>query len=320
MTATAELKAPEFQTSLPNVAFKRILFATDLSQASSNALWYAIRIAEQYQSTLWISHVMPREARSPVPLDSLPHEMDRKLLDAEREMKTIASALAVRDISHHTLLERGAVRHVLLSQIERHDIDLLIMGTHGRDGINKLVLGSVAEELLRLAPCPVLTVGPQLSAPTATFRNILFATDFGLASCRAVPLVLSLAKKHDAKLFLLNLVTNIPLASSSVAAYAPAAYAAEDVEDWIATARKRAAQKLRELIPPDAGLSQPPEYLVSTDFTGEGILDAARLHQADLIVMGANHTASARLAAHIPWVTAHAVLCAAACPVLTIAE
>jgi nucleotide-binding universal stress UspA family protein len=174
--------------------------------------------------------------------------------------------------------------------------------------------------MLRLAPCPVLTVGPHVPAPTADFRRILFATDFGPASCRAVPLVLSLAKKPNTKLFLLNLVVNIPLASSSVAAYAPAAYAAEEVADWTASACKRSAQKLRELVPPDAGLPQPPEYLVSADFTGEGILDAARLHQADLIVMGANHTASARLAAHIPWVTAHAVLCGAACPVLTIAE
>jgi len=319
MTAIAELKTSELKTSLPSVAFKRVLFATDLSEASSTAFWYSVRIAQQHQSTLWVVHVMPREARSPVPLDSLPHDMDRRRVSAERELDTLATTLAGQDIAFHTLLERGSIREVLLSQIARNDIDLLVMGTHGRSGFNKLAVGSVAEELLRLAPCPVLTVGPHVTTPPETFRRILFATDFGPASSRAVPLVLSLAKTHNAKLFLLNLIVNMPLASSSVAAYAPAAYAADDVADWTANARKRAARKLRELIPPDA-LAQEPEYLVSADFTAEGILDAARLHQADLIVMGANHTISARLAAHIPWATGHAVLCGAACPVLTIAE
>ena len=320
MTATAELKTPEIKTSLPGVAFKRILFATDLSAASGNAFSYATRIAQAYQSKVWVSHVMPREGRTSVPLDTLPRDMDAKRLAAEREMERISDSLAARDITHRILLERGPVRETLLSQIERNEIDLLVMGTHGRGGINKLALGSVAEELLRLAPCPVLTVGPHVPPPTSDFRRILFATDFGPASCRAVPLVMALAQMHDAQLFLLNLVMNIPLASSSVAAYAPAAYAAEEVDDWIAMARRRAAGKLRQLIPPDAILPHAPEYLVSADFTEEGILDAARLHQADLIVMGANHAASARLAAHIPWATAHAVLCGAACPVLTIAE
>jgi nucleotide-binding universal stress UspA family protein len=350
MTAIAELKAAEFNLSenetlevkpseqkpaelrpaqkepvepkaqLPGPALKRVLLATDLSDASAHALWYATRIAQEHHSTLWLLHVLPAEARSFIPMDSLPHDMDRKRLIAERKMQEIAATLAAHDVPHHIVLEPGAVRDIVLSQIKRNDIDLLVMGTHGRGGINKLAMGSVAEELLRLAPCPVLTVGPHVPPPASSFRSILFATDFGPASCRAVPLVLFLAAKHNAKLFLLNLVVNMPLPSSATAAYAPAGYAAEEVADWISSARKSSGRKLRELVPPNTGLLQEPVYLVSADFTEEGILEAARKYKPDLIVMGANHAASARLAAHMPWATTHAVLCSAPCPVLTIAE
>jgi hypothetical protein len=80
-------------------------------------------------------------------------------------MKHLGEKVQMNDLNHHLLLEQGPVWDVLASLIQRENIDLLVLGTRGRGSLRKLVLGSVAEEVLRLAPCPVLTIGPHV--PTA---------------------------------------------------------------------------------------------------------------------------------------------------------
>ena len=82
---------------------------------------------------------------------------------------------------------------------------------------------------------------------------------------------------------------------------------------------KRALKELRECLPAETGLEQPPQFIVGTDFLGDGILLALRQYKVDLIVMGANHAASPKIAAHIPWSAVHEVVCDATCPVLTVA-
>jgi len=311
----------ELAVQTRTVAFKHILVATDLSPISANALRYATLIARRYHSALTVAHVIPREPRSSVPLDPLPRDMDTTRLSAEQAVEKIDHELSAQRIPHHMLLERGSVREIILAEIKRSDIDLLIIGTHGRGGFKKLALGSFAEELLRLAPCPVLTVGPHVRPPdTDRLQSILFATDFGPASTRAVPLALSLAEENAARLCFLNLISPMPIADVSLAAYAPPTYAADDMTEWQVREQERARRKLVSLIPADAKLAHVPEYLVSADFTAEGILEAAQTHCVDLIIMGANHAASARVAAHIPWAITHKVLSSAQCPVLTVAE
>lgn len=83
---------------------------------------------------------------------------------------------------------------------------------------------------------------------------------------------------------------------------------------------RRDTRKLRELLPPNTKLAAEPEYVVGMDFLPEGILDTATAHRIDLIVMGANRTASPRVAAHIPWALTHEVICHAKCPVLTVSN
>lgn len=320
MTATLELKTPDLNQPSLAGAFKHILAATDLSAASNHALCYAVSIAEQNHASLCLVHAAPKEPRGPVPMDPLPREMDAKLLAAEQGVQELAAELADRDIRVTTLVARGFVGEVLLDEIQRSHADLLVVGTHGRGGISKLALGSVAEEMLRTAPCPVLTVGPHARPlESKYFRRILFATDFGPASTRAIPLVMALAERNAAKLIFLNLISPLPMETSLVA-YAPPTYAAEILNDWQSAERIRATRRLHRLIPDDAKLAQVPEYVVSMDFSGGGILEAAELHHADLIVMGANHAVSAKAAAHIPWAIVHKVVCGATCPVLTVAE
>jgi len=303
------------------VAFREILIATDFSEASRRALDYALAVARHYSSTLSVVNAIPPEPRDRIPLEPLPRELNRSWLEAEQEMKTLGEEAQMKDINHHLLLEQGQVWDVLASVIQRQDVDLLVLGTRGRGGLKKLALGSVAEQVLRQAQCPVLTVGPHVGTAgsgTLEFRRILFATDFGPASAKAFPYALSLAEDYQAKLVLLHMVPPMPGTDLGPAAYGPSAYAAEQFTDWQRTMRDEGAQKLRQMIPPNAKLATQPEYIAGMDFLPEGILNAAAAHQTDLIVMGANRTPSPRVAAHIPWALTHEVICHAKCPVLTV--
>ena len=304
-----------------SLGFKRILIATDFSDASEHALAYAIAIARRYGSELSVVHAIPPEPRDRIPLEPLPRELNRRRLEAERQMKVIAEKARIEDLNHHLLLEQGRVWDVVASVMQSEEVDLLVLGTHGRGGLKKLALGSVAEEVLRLAPCPVLTVGPHAPRPGSNaieFKRILFATDFGPACAKALPYALSLAEDNQAKLVLLHMVPPIPTPDLGPAAYGPSAYSAENFTNWQTTLRDESAKKLRKLIPCDARLAAKPECMTKTDFLPEGILDAAATLRIDLIVMGTNPTVAPRVAAHMPWAVAHEVICLAKCPVLTI--
>ncbi len=305
------------------IAFRQILIATDFSDASQRAFDYALAIARRYGSTLSVVHAIPPEPWDEIPLEPLPRELNRHWTEAEQKMNSLSQDAAMKYVKHHLLLEQGQVWDVLASVIEREDVDLLVLGTRGRSGLKKLALGSVAEQVVRQAKCPVLTIGPHVQ-PTASrtieFTRILFATDFGPASTKAFPYVLSLAQDYQAKLVLLHMVSLMPGTDLGPAAYGPSAYVAEQYMDWQQTAREKSVEKLKQLLPPNAKLAAEPEYIAGMDFLPEGILDAAAKHDIDLIVMGANRTPSPRLTAHVPWALTHEVICHSECPVLTVRD
>jgi nucleotide-binding universal stress UspA family protein len=294
--------------------------ATDFSEASQRALHFAIAIARRHGSMLSVMHAIPAEPHDRIPIGPLPRELDRRRLEAESQLSLLEEQAPFKDLQHELLLERGDAWEVLASEIQGEKIDLLILGTRGRGGLKKLALGSVAEQVLHLASCPVLTIGPNVPQPapdTAEFKRILFATDFGIASNAALPYALSLAEDYRAKLFLLHMVPPMPASGFGPAMYGPSAYAAEEFTTWQRTMRSESVRKLKEMIPPQTKLEVEPEYLAGMDFLPEGILETTAAHSIDLIVMGVNHTSVPRVAAHIPWALTHEVLCHAKCPVLT---
>jgi nucleotide-binding universal stress UspA family protein len=306
-----------------SIGFKQVLIATDFSDASERAFAYAIAIARRYSSALSIMHAIPLEPREQIPLEPLPKELNRRRLEAEDKMKQLGETARMSDLKPHLLLERGPVWDVIASAIERENVDLLVLGTRGRSGLQKLALGSVAEEVLRLAPCPVLTIGPHVAradSGTTEFRRILFATDFGPASAKAFPYALSVAEDYQAKLVLLHMMPPMPIADLGPTVYGPSAYAAEQYTKWQRTMRDESVRKLTELVPTNTNLVAKPECVAGADFFPEGILDAAAKRQVDLIVMGANRTTSPRMAAHMPWALTHEVICHAECPVLTVRD
>jgi len=309
---TLELKE---SVTFKNVVFKNILLATDFSEVARKALPYAAAIAAGDDSKLYLVHVVPPEPRWPITIEPEPPEARSEWLDAELAMKALVAADLVKTTRHEVLLERGPIGDVLLDLMQRKDVDLLVLGTHGRGGLRKLILGSVAEQLFRLASCPVLTVGPGVPAGKEEhrFRRILFATDFGPASMHALSHALTLAIEHKATLTLVHVVTPVPVAETG-----PYWYVGTDLIDREQRARRETVERLKKLIPPDVKLQSDPEFVAALDYLPDGILKIADGSQADLIVMGVKRTAAVRTSAHLPWATAHEVVCRAKCPVLTV--
>ena len=303
------------------VGFKHVLIATDFSAASERALAYALPMVRRYGSMVSIVHAILPETRESITWDPLPRELDRQRLEAEQQMGHLTEEARVKDLNPHMVLEQGPVWDVLSSIIQRENTDLLVLGTHGRGGLKKLALGSVAEEALRLAPCPVLTIGPNvppMDHQRTEVRTILFATDFGPASTRALPYALSLAEDYRARLILLHMVPPMPVAVIGPGAYCPGVYVAEELTEWQTRVKEESGQRLRKLIPSGAKLASQPEYLVAIDVLPEGILGTAAAHAVELIVMGANRVSSARVVSHVPWTLTHDVIIQAKCPVLTV--
>ena len=140
------------------ISLQNILFATDFSSCSDVALSYATGLCQRYGSTLYTVHVVREElsdGQPPIPF--------LLLHSAEEKMESLVAADPFRGVKHRELLREGDVAQVLSDVIEGLEIDLLVLGTHGRGGFKKLLLGSVAEEIVGFASCPVLTVGPHVS-------------------------------------------------------------------------------------------------------------------------------------------------------------
>jgi nucleotide-binding universal stress UspA family protein len=314
----AEMKVADVLQKLS--VFHSILVATDFSEASRSALAEGVALAGRYNSKLSIVHVIPPDWR----YEMLPNppEIDLERIGAERKLQAQVRDLHPDREADSILIKHGPVSKAVLAAIAESDADLLLIGTHGRGGLSKLALGSVAEELLRTVPCPVMTIGPKAAAfvtDRPELKAILFAVDFGAGSTKALPLVLQLARTHRARLILLNVIPPAPTPSSSLSAYAPASLAADELQGWEANSSKHAIQKLRKWIGAKGQLEQEPEYVVGRDFLTEGILAAASKFEAGLIVMGSNWSPLAKLAAHLPWTAVHEVIHDASCPVLTVA-
>jgi nucleotide-binding universal stress UspA family protein len=305
------------------VVFRHILVATDFSEVSRRALLDALALAANSDTQVSVIHVMRPDWRY-ASLEN-PPEIDLQRIDTEERLQAFVSdaALGAEMKIKAGYVRQGPVAQAVAAVIQEAAVDLLVIGTRGRGGLSKLALGSVAEELLRVAPCPVMTVGPGPNLEAITrepgFHRILFATDFGKGSAKALPLALALAKAHRAKLILLHMIPPMPATTGSLSAYAPASAAADELQEWESTSRKRALQELRACLPANHGLEQEPEYVVGTEFVSEAILTAVDKFKVDLIVMGANRTAMPRATAHAPLGAVHHVVQHATCPVLTVA-
>ncbi len=285
------------------VRLANILWTTDFSSASEASLLYAISIACRYDSQIYMAHVIRPDTYQLVPPEALGQTLAQTRRYAEQQMGELLVSGRLRGIPHQVLVGEGELWSVVSGFLEKYEIDLIVTGTHGRTGVRKLLLGSVAEEIFRLASCPVLTVGPRASKEVpaeSELRHILYATDFTPTAGRAAAYALSLAQEHEAHLTLLHVVKEVIEGPSPNAALLQSFF----------------AKRLSALVPADAEQWCEPEAVVESGSPAEAILETALDRQADLIVLGVRRTAN--FPGHLPPATAYKVVCQAHCPVLTV--
>lgn len=275
------------------IRLNNILYLTDFSDSSGVALPFAIVIARNYGATVHALHVLTPAI--PEACSKAIHA-DEDLANAE--MRKVSLRLA--DVAHDATVTRGAALWpVLEAVISRDNIDLIVVGTRGRTGFQKLLLGSVAEEILRRSTVPVLTIGPDISKSASAdghFRSVLFATDFSASSLSTTPFAISLAEETQAELVLLNVLPQSDLTHHAVA-----------------------LARLMDLLPSDSRMQCQPIAIVRYGEAADCILETATERSVDLIVLGVRGAGSHLGAAtHFEYATAHKVAVHARCPVLTV--
>jgi len=286
------------------VAINNILYLTDFSQPSEAALPFAAAIAREYGAKVYAFHALIPAVYTYTTPETATAALDAQEDDAQANMQRVNAQLS--GLTHETIVERNTgVWPAVENAIREYAIDLIVVGTHGRTGAQKLLMGSVAEEIFRRSHVPVLTIGPGEKHGAhrgARFHHVLFATDFSEESLAAARYALSMAQENEARLTLLHVMKG-PESFDKAA------------EDSVSSASFR----LHEIVPETAESWCRPDALVRFGTAAERILEVARERDADLIVLGVRGNRGVPGAAtHLERTTAHKVVVYAPCPVLTV--
>jgi len=284
------------QTTLRN-----ILLATDFSEYSTRALSYALGIASRYKSQLYLFHCV-----DPAPYNLVePGAVQTACDDARRELEQLALDLRYEgkadNIEIKVVVETGDFGAILAGVIKDLNLGLIVVGTHGRTGWRKAILGSVAEIVMDQASCPVLSVGPSADRTrTQEFgpENILLAIKACGPSQLAESYAFSLASKYGARLTVVDVLQN---QSGRVLAKVSQL-------EWSEPERKNSILK--------EGSTKPEQLPSKIGTESDVILQVADQSAADLIVlaMPAGHKIASRFVS----TSSYQVLCGAPCPVLSL--
>lgn len=291
----------------------KLLFATDGSHGSAAAEAHACVLAKSLGASLTVMSVMefppgmdPDYAVNRLYLDDLMKDVTTKLVD----LKTRAVALG---ISVESYIATGIPSEEVLTVANTQGADVIVVGTRGKTGLDHILLGSTAERIIRMAPCPVLTVpvkkqstdgGPITESSTP--KRVLVAVDFSDCSLDALEYGALIAQRSNASLKLLHVLE-------------PVSYGLDFTLPRTAQreSSKRAVMKrLSDLVSALASAGLASDSLISGGLPADSILDAARAQSADMIIIG---THGRRGLSHVLFGSvAESVIRRSACPVLTV--
>lgn len=279
-----------------SLKLKNVAFATDFSEASLSALPFASAIARAFGSTLHLCHIEPSAPLSAGLADPRLYEAAGK--DAAAQLSALRKLPPLIGLSSTLVLAEGGLKDELLKIIDKNRIDLLVAGTRGRTGLRKMLLGSVLEEMCRVATCPILTVGPGMAFNAdVPFKHILFPTNLSELSKKAVPYIALLARKYGAHVTVLHVV--------------PEDEATLGDEK---TFRQAVLTKMSATFGPALAAFQP-EFVVEFGDAAETVLHVAAERKANLVALGIRN-------AFRPGVlrarTAYRIMAGSPCPVLTV--
>ncbi|MGB8063837.1 MAG: universal stress protein [Candidatus Sulfotelmatobacter sp.] len=290
---------------------KLILCPVDFSEFSVRAYHYALSLAEHYGAKVVAQHI--------VELSRYPYadyvastgdyaEFCRTLRESgQQRLQAFLKTHSHPTIQPELVVHEGTAPDCILSYAQKHNADLIVMGTHGRRGYDRVVLGSVTNRVMRRASCPVLAIcKPQQESSTEGhernyvhhLRRILFCTDFSENSERALSYALSATEEYDAELTLLHVSEEIRKPSKAQAAVATAT---EQLD-------KLVSQEIRKVLKIKTAVRVGKPY--------QQIIAFAVERQIDTIVMGVRGRGAVDLA--VFGSTTYRVLQLGPCPVLAV--
>jgi nucleotide-binding universal stress UspA family protein len=292
------------QLTPAEVGIRNVLIATDFSHCSNQALNFGLELAQEYQAKAAVVFVLPADEFMMAGADAYAAAKDaasRDLLELKTELWEKHSYIEGED--YQLFMLEGDVALAILDFACRKEIDLVIVGTHGRGGLGRAFMGSVAERIFRQCPVPVLIVGPHLNRNTRTGRpkNILVPVDFSPASEQAVRYAIALIKEHNAKLTVLHVIERWPTQAQS------------DHREMMQALRGKA----RKLISEEANDLQF-DIRIEVGRVVETVLYTANGIDADLLVIGVRSRTG--LLNRMMWPLAYEIVREATCPVLTIRD
>lgn len=285
------------------IALKNILLATDFSQGSDVALKQALAIAARHSADVHTIHVAAPDCYQLLNPEAFALTFKGWAAGSKNPTEVLRGLM--QGLPSQVPLHPGLVWQVISEIVKRNQIDLLVLASHGRHGIPRLLLGSVAEDVFRNVSCPVLTVGPDAKLRPDNelqIRNVLLATHFEPNS-PAPAYAKWLCNQFQAELMVLHVAderqqSSIPSVASSA-----------DL-----------ANRMHAVMSEGGSLWRKPAFLLAYGSPATRILEVARQSKPDLIVLGARHPEPARINSHLPWATAARVIAEAPCPVLTVRE
>lgn len=287
------------------IRIERILFATDFSPTAAMALPYAAAIARRFRAAIYIAHVIPAEEYAHMEPDQRDRALSEMKQSAEHRISLLLASSHFNDMPFQVVLDHGDVTAVVSALVDKHKIDLIVAGSHGRHGLQKLLSPSIDESIACAAACPSLLIGPEASIePEAEMhlQRILFAADFSPGSRRAMDYAFALAKAHEAHLYILHV--------------------AEDVWNEPLSTRMSAdafcRMRLLENDLPQGQRGVEAEYLVEFGPPERLILDTAENHGAQLIVVALPRTVHPHLSSRMPGPLAYNLASHARCPILAV--
>lgn len=299
------------------IEIRRILCPTDLSEIAPRAFEHALALARFHQAEVELAYVSEPLLPGPVAPATYPpwailDPAVRGRLGAALE--GLAAPAAGTGVRVETSVREGRVVHEILERARGWPADVIVMGTHGRGGFERWVLGSVTEKVLRKAPCPVLTVPPPAGElhpeGSVLFRRILCPLDFSAPSVAALGYALRLAEQSASEITIVHVLEWL------VEEEPGARIAGFDVPEFRRYLEKDARERLRQLVPAEArDWCRTREEVVGGRPWRE-ILRLAEEREVELVVMGVRGRNPVDIA--LFGSTTHHVIRGARCPVLVV--
>jgi len=307
------------------IEIRRILCPIDFSDFSRHALDHALAIAKWYDSTITLFHacslvsVAAYAPGTPMLPAAVPTPDDLEALLAS--MKRFAETEAGGSVPIQFEIGEGNAAAEILDRASAIPSDLIVLGTHGRTGFERLTLGSVAEKVLRKATCPVLTVPRNVPdavpALPVLFKRILCAIDFSDCSTHALNYAMSLAQEADAHLTVVHVIEVSPEIPAEIPLELPKTVGGPlSLREYMAVAEQDRRARLEKAVPESVRAYCTVETVMATGKSYREILRVASEHESDLIVIGIHGRGAADLLFFGS--TAQHVVRQASCPVLTL--